>query len=99
VACTVQLAPGAKLVPVQPSVPLVHDHIRPASLTTTLVTATLEPPGAVVLVNVTVPVPVRVPDGSVMVSGLGEMETVPLAATPVPVIVTGDQVTTAPGLV
>ena len=49
-------------------------------------------PSVEVFFSVTVPVPVGVPVGSVMVSGLGVIDTVP-RATPVPVSVTGEPVT------
>jgi hypothetical protein len=75
---------------------LVNTQIKPAPETATFVTATLEPPAAVVFVRVTVPDPVRVPAGSVIVNGLGEIETVPRVATPAPVSETGVGVTVAP---
>jgi hypothetical protein len=77
-------------------VPLVQAQIRPAPETATLVTATFEPPAAAVLVKVTVPDPDSVPDGNVTVSGLGEIDTLARAATPVPVRLTGVGVTVAP---
>jgi len=90
----VQLAAGAKFVPMQVSESLVKAQISPAPDTVTLVTATLEPPAAVEFVNVTVPVPVRVPDGNVIVNGV--IDTVPRVATLVPVKVSGEFVTVAP---
>ena len=66
--------------------------------TATLLTATCEPPEAAVFVSVTTPVPVmfRTPLGSVIVSGLGEIDMVARVATPVPVNVSGVGVTVAP---
>src|SRR5450631_4155143 len=73
----VQLAAGSRIVPVQVSESLVKKNVS------------ADPP-----VRVTLPVPVRLraPVGSVMVRGLGVIETVP-AATPVPVSGTGALVT------
>ena len=79
---TVHDAPGARFVPVQVSGPAnaptlkMYVAIEPPE-TLTPVTATDEPPAAAVLVNVTVPVPVkfRMPDGKVIVSGFGKIET------------------------
>jgi len=96
VTCTVHVPPGARLVPVQLSVPLVKDQIKPAPETLTDVTATLELPAADVFVNVTFADPVKVPEGSVIVSGLGVIDTLDLASTPVPVRLTGLGVTVAP---
>jgi hypothetical protein len=50
-----------------------------------LVTVTDDPPAAVVLVSVTVPVPVKLPAGNVMVKGFGEIATVPAPPPPPPV--------------
>ena len=47
------------------------------------------------MVSVTVPVPVMLPVGSVIVSGFGEIDIVARVATPVPVNVTGVGVTVA----
>jgi hypothetical protein len=70
--------------------------MRPAPETATLVTATFDPPAAAVFVSVTIAVLLSVPEGSVIVSGLGAIDTVARAATPVPVSATGDPVTVAP---
>lgn len=59
----------------------------------------MEAPAAAVFFSVTVPVPVSVPAGSVIVSGFGVfgvIDTVALIATPVPVRVTAVGVTVAP---
>ena len=94
---TVHVCAGARLAPVQVFVPIcVQAQIRPAPETATLVTATSDPPAAAVLVSVTVDDPVRVPDGKVIVSGFGEIDTVARAVTAVPVSVTGVGVTVAP---
>src|SRR5579885_2541686 len=63
--------------------------------TATLVTAT-DDAEAAELVSVTVPVPVMLPVGKVMVSGFGVIDTVPRVATLVPVRFTGVGVTVAP---
>ena len=91
-----QLAPGSNVAPVQVIVPAVKAQIRPVPATDTLVTETSDPPTAAVFANVTVPDPLRVSDARVMVSGLGEIDTVARVATPVPVRVTGVGVTVAP---
>jgi hypothetical protein len=65
----------------------------PPPLTATLFTCTDAPPAGAVLVSVTVPVPVELPVGNVMVSG--EMLTV-AGAVPAPVSVTEAGVTVAP---
>jgi hypothetical protein len=96
VAPTVQLLPGARFTPVQLSAPLVQVQTRPAPVTLTAVTATLDPPAAAVFVSVTTAVLLSVPLGSVIVSGLGAIDTVAFAATPAPVSATGDPVTVAP---
>ena len=80
----------------QPFVPAVKAQIKPAPLTATLVTETLDPLAAAVFVSVTVPDPERVPEARVMVSGFGLIETVARVATPVPVSDTGVGVTVAP---
>ena len=69
---------------------------KPAPLTPMFVTATFDPPAAALLVKVTVPELDSVPDGLVMVSGFGEIDTAAFAATPVPVSVTTEPVTVAP---
>ena len=48
------------------------------------------------LVSITVPVPVSVPVGNVMVSGFGVIETVPRATTLDPLSATGEPVTVTP---
>ena len=98
---TVQLVPGAMFAPVQVSGPargpLVKRYVSMVPpVADTLVTATLDPPAAAVFVSVTVPVPVLPPVGKVIVNGLGVIDTVARAATPVPVSVTGEGVTVAP---
>ena len=101
---TVQLAPGASVVPVQVSLPrtTLKSHTppvkdAPAPATATPVTVKLAPVVAAdVFVSVTVPVPVVVPVGREMDNGLGVIDTAARAATPVPVSVTGDPVTVAP---
>ena len=87
---------GARLAPVQLSVPFVQDQIRPEPETATLVTATEDPPAAAVLVSVTVDDPDKVPEGKVIVSGFGEIDTVARVNTPVPVSDTDVGVTVAP---
>jgi hypothetical protein len=95
VAWTVQEAPGAKLTPVQLSVPFVQDQIKPDPETDTPVTATLDELAAL-LVKVTVPLPESVPEGSVTVSGFGEIATAAAVVTREPVNCTGVGVTVAP---
>jgi hypothetical protein len=99
---TVQEAPGARFVPVQVSGPASGPFekkkvvsVPPAA--TTLVIATEEVPA--VFLRVTVPVPVIVPVGKVMVSGFGEIVTVALFATPEPLSGTGVGVTITPAVV
>ena len=65
----------------------------PPSGTVTFVTATFEPVAAAVLVRVTVPVPVVTPVASVIVSGLGVIDSAARVATPVPDSATGEPVT------
>jgi hypothetical protein len=104
---TVQVAPGAKVAPVQVSgppsrPPLIKDHVRipdPGAATVALVTVNCAPPAGAVLVSATVLVPVMVPVGKVMVSGFGVIDTVARFATLAPVSATGVGVTTVPGLV
>lgn len=100
---TVQDAPGAKFVPVQLSAPpksalseknQVNSPL-PAEVIETPVTAT-DDALAAGLVSVTVPVPEKVPAANVIVSGFGEIVTVPRVATPVPLNATGEPVTVAP---
>ena len=82
---TVQDAPGARIELLQLSVALLKDQINPAPETATLVTDTLDAPAAAVFFSVTVPVPDSVPEGTVIVSGFGVIDTADLVATPVPV--------------
>ena len=90
---TAQEAPGARFVPTQVSpVFFVKAHMRPAPVTLSAVIATLDALTAL-FVTVTVPEPVRVPAGRVMLGGV--IVKVPLVATPVPVSVTGEPVTVA----
>jgi len=103
---TVQVAPGAKVVPVHVSDPgvtkldsaLKNQVKRPEpapEFTATLLTVTDAPPAAAVLRNVTVPIPVpKLPVGvaTVINSGFGVMDTL-AGATPVPDSATGDPVT------
>jgi hypothetical protein len=84
------------VVPVQLSVPFVKAQITPEPVTFTLLTASLEPPAAALLVRVTVPEFDKTPEASVMLSGFGAMETAALVAVPAPVGVTGEFVTVAP---
>ena len=99
---TVQLSPGTRVVPVQVSgiaaFAALKNHVDEVPPETAkLLTVVCAPvPAGAVLVSVTVAVPVLVPLGRVIVSGLGVMDTVALAATPVPVRATGDPVTVAP---
>src|ERR1700694_1138013 len=87
---TVQVWPGARVCPVQLSVPFKKFHVSrvPPSGTVTALTVALKPPTGVV--SVTVLVPEGTPAASVIMSGLGE-PTRP--ATPVPESATGDPVT------
>lgn len=75
---------------------MVKDQMKPAPETFTPVTDTCEPVAAAVLVSVTVPDPDNVPEGKVIVSGFGVIDTVARVATPVPVNDTGVGVTVAP---
>jgi hypothetical protein len=59
----------------------------------TLLTVIYAPPAAAVLVSVTIPVPVEEPEGKVIVSGFGAIDTVARAATTVPESDTGEPVT------
>lgn len=74
----------------------VKDQISPAPVTATFVTETLDPPAAAVLVSVTLPDPVSVPEGRVIENGLGLIATVALDVTPVPEMLTGVPVMVAP---
>jgi len=98
---TVQLAPGARVVPVQLSGPASAPTLKKKVSTDPPETATVEtvicaPVAGAVLAKVTVPVPELTPVGKVIVSGFGEIDTVARAATPVPVSETGVVVTVAP---
>lgn len=98
---TVQNPPGASTAPVQlsgpASTPTLKKYVnREPPEVAMFVTVICAPPVGAVLVNVTRPVPVRFPDGRVMVSGFGVIDTVARDATPVPVRVTGEPVTVAP---
>jgi len=89
----VQEAPGARFVPTHVSPAFfVNAQMRPAPVTLSAVIATLDALTAL-FVTVTVPDPVRVPAGRVMVGGV--MVRVPFVATPVPESVTGEPVTVA----
>jgi len=94
---TVHEAPGARSAPVQVFVPamMLNAYWRLAGETATAVTWVDVPPVAEAFVRVTTPTPVifPAPVGSVIVSGLGETETVALAVTPVAVRVTEAGVT------
>src|SRR5215831_3729698 len=104
---TVQLSPGASVVPVHVSgpanAPEISDQVNspdPGADTLWLVTVKLAPPIAGdVLVSVTVPVPVTTAGGRTIVSGLGVIETVARFATPAPVSVTGEPFTMTPTVV
>ncbi len=94
---TVQVPPGAKVAPVHAFCPALKNQPVPAPETATPLTVVCAPMFAgAVLVSVTVPVPVLSPVGSVIVSGLGVIDTVARFATPVPVSCTDDGVTVAP---
>jgi hypothetical protein len=98
---TVQVAPGAKVVPVHVSAPAtaLKNQVAgdpPSALdTVTPLTVICAPAAGAALVSVTVPVPVFTPVGSVIVSGLGVIDAVARLATPVPVSTTGVGVTVA----
>src|SRR5580765_1350733 len=92
---TVQVCPGVSVVPVQvfalvPLGSITRDHVNSpdpaeAAATATFVTVTDAPPVGWVLVRVTTPVPVTEKAGSVIVSGFGVIETVPVPPPPPPV--------------
>ena len=98
---TVQLAPGARVVPVQLSGPASAPTLKKKVKGEPPETATLETviwapvPGAV-LARVIIPVPVMVPVGKVILSGFGAIDTVARVKTPVPLSKTGVGVTAAP---
>jgi hypothetical protein len=96
---TVQDAPGASVAPVHVSAPDTAlknqvDMLPPE--TPTLVTNVEVPPAGEALVKVTTPVPVPEPVAKVIKSGFGEIDTVALVLTPVPVRLTGRGVTVSP---
>jgi hypothetical protein len=79
--------PGARVVPVQVSAPAVSTLLKNQvsmlepvpEVTVTVLTVTDDVVEA--FASVTVPVPVKVPVGKVIVSGLGAIETVPVPPT------------------
>jgi len=98
---TVQLAPGANVVPVQVSDALTTtkknvNMLPPGVEAATLVTANCAPPAGAVFVSVTIPVPDPVPAGRVISKGFGEIDAVARVATAAPVSATGVPVTVAP---
>ena len=102
---TVQVAPGARVVPVQlspPTTALKNQVVAVPPVIATAVTLTGDVVDVFVRVTVPVPVTLRIPFGKVMVNGLGVIVTVPGGggAIPVPLRATGDPVTgTLPAMV
>ena len=95
---TVQLLPGCSVAPVQLSgpanAPTLKKYVRALPPdTATLLTVMKAPPAAAVFVSVTTCVPVTWPDGNVIVSGLGAIDTVARAATTLPESGTGEPTT------
>lgn len=88
---TEQLAPGARLVPVQLSDPatMLKNQVKmppPVPFATvTFEMAKLVPPAEEALAKVTMPVPLNVPVPRVIVNGLGEIVAVPRFAELVPI--------------